>query len=117
MTEKELDELVTYGDGHGTPFNHFKNIYFDGRFIGRTIVKSSFLDCHETTEIFFPCDPYVPYERLEKYGIEKDVMRKYNQVYKVFKDNETEAIQFWLKVVTEQEINLDKHYPKVQVEI
>jgi len=117
MTEEEIENLVTYGDGHGTPFNYFKNVYFDGRFIGRTTVRSSFLDYHETTEIYFPCEPYVSYESLKQYGIEKDESKESNQVYKIFKDDELGAVAFWLKVVNELNISLDEHYSKVQIEI
>ena len=56
-------DKITYGDGHGNPFNHFKNIYYDGRYIGRTFVKSSFLTYDEKTVIYFSGSPSSPYPR------------------------------------------------------
>lgn len=117
-------DKITYGDGHGNPFNHFKNIYYDGRYIGRNFVKSSFLTYNEKTVIYFSGSPWLTSEQvalLESSGCVKDDSAECKESdypwMKSFDNNETAAILWWGAMIDALGLDLDYHYPVTDSQI
>lgn len=107
---ENLDEKLTYSKSYGNPNHFFENLYYENRWFARHYVSANLLEMHERTEVYIPDN--IEINILNQYGITIDKNRgDCNAIYKICKDEE-EAVEFWLKFIKEQNLDIDEEYPK-----
>jgi hypothetical protein len=111
-------DKIEFGEGHGTLYNFFKNIYFEKRYIGRTYNRAKGLDDIETTYIYFPGSIYLNEEQiniLKSHGAFLDDTAECEEIYYPwtlkFENDEDKAINFFGEMIDKLSLNLDEFYP------